>query len=280
MIHPMSSAFRRALLVLGLCALAACATREPEYVERPVEELYNEAMDHLQAGRWADAAAGFDEVERQHPYSQWATRAELQGAYAHYRAGSFDLAILAAQRYLQLHPGSDGAGYANYLIAISHYEQIVDVRRDQASTQAAMAALQLVAARYPNTEYARDAELKIDLVREHLAGKEMAIGRFYLQRGDYAAAINRFRQVIADYQTTSHVPEALHRLTKSYLALGVVPEAQRVAAVLGYNFPGSDWYMDSYRLLAQAGVAKPLEETPIEEVRSWWRRMVSAMTRG
>jgi outer membrane protein assembly factor BamD len=273
--------FRRLLAVAGLCLLAACASREPEYVERPVEELYNEAMDHLQAGRWADAAAAFDEVERQHPYSQWATRAELQGAYAYYRVGDFGAAILAAQRYIQLHPGNEDAPYANYLVAISHYEQIVDVRRDQATTQSALTALQLVATRYPDTEYARDAELKIDLVREHLAGKEMTIGRFYLERGEYVAAISRFRNVVADHQTTSHVPEALHRLTECYLALGVVPEAQAAAAVLGYNFPGSDWYLDSYRLLAQAGVAPALEDdNPAAEVRSWWRRMMTAMTRG
>jgi outer membrane protein assembly factor BamD len=268
------------LAAVAICALAACATREPEYVERPVEELYNEAMDHLQAGRWANAAAAFDEVERQHPYSQWATRAELMGAYAYFRVGDFAQAILAAQRYLQLHPGNEDAPYANYLVAISHYEQIVDVRRDQASTQAALAALQLVATRYPGTEYARDAEIKIDLVREHLAGKEMTIGRFYLARSDYVGAINRFRQVITDFQTTSHVPEALHRLTECYLALGVIPEAQAAAAVLGYNFPGSDWYLDSYRLLARAGVAQALdEEVGAEGARSWWRRFTTAMTR-
>ncbi len=273
--------FRRLLAVAGLCLLAACATREPEYVERSVEELYNEAMDHLQAGRWADAAAAFDEVERQHPYSQWATRAELQGAYAHYRVGDFDASILAAQRYIQLHPGNEDAPYANYLIAISHYEQIVDVRRDQATAQAALAALQLVATRYPDTEYARDAELKVELVREHLAGKEMTIGRFYLERGEYVSAVSRFRTVVANYQTTSHVPEALHRLTECYLALGVVTEAQAAAAVLGYNFPGSEWYLDSYRLLAQAGVAPTLEnDNPAAEVHSWWRRIMTAMTRG
>ncbi|MSP20403.1 MAG: outer membrane protein assembly factor BamD [Alphaproteobacteria bacterium] len=272
-----------ALLVLLAAfagALTACATKEAPYVERTVEELYNEAMDKLQAGTWTDAATAFDEVERQHPYSQWAIRAELMSAYAYYRAGEFPQAILAAERYLQLHPGNEDAAYANYLMAVSHYEQIVDVQRDQAETAAALTGLRLVATRYPNTEFARDANLKIDLVREHLAGKEMTIGRFYIQRGEYVSAINRFRQVIKEYQSTSHVPEALYRLTEAYLALGVVPEAQSAAAVLGYNFPGSDWYQDSYRLLAHAGVAPPLDQTPAEEVRSWWRRMTGALFRG
>jgi outer membrane protein assembly factor BamD len=274
---------RRALRVFAFAAfaaLAACANKAPEYVERSVEELYNEAMDKLQAGTWKDAALAFDEVERQHPYSQWATRAELMSGYAYYRAGEFPTAILAAQRYLQLHPGSPEAPYANYLIAISHYEQIVDVQRDQAETQAALDTLGLVATRYPDTEFARDANLKIDLVKEHLAGKEMAIGRYYLRRGEFLAAINRFRQVITDYQTTSHVPEALHRLTEGYLALGVVPEAQSAAAVLGYNFPGSQWYEDSYRLLARAGAAAPLDNAaPAEAVQSWWRRMTGQLFR-
>ena len=251
----------RLVLALAFAALvAACASREPEYVERPVEELYNEAMDKLQGGDWLAAAEAFVEVERQHPYSTWATRAELMGAYSHYRNAQFDLAILAAQRYLQLHPGNEGAPYANYLIAVSHYEQIVDVQRDQAATQAALSALLLVATRYPDTDFARDAQMKVDLVREHLAGKEMTIGRFYLMRGEYLASINRFRAVIEEHQTTSHIPEALHRLTEAYLALGIVPEAQAAAAVLGYNFPGSDWYMDSYRLLARAGAAPVMEQ--------------------
>ena len=268
------------LALAAVVALAACASKQPEYVERPVEELYNEAMDKLQAGTWPEAALAFDEVERQHPYSQWATRAELMSGYAYYRAGDFATAILAAQRYLQLHPGSPEAAYANYIIAVSHYEQIVDVQRDQVETRAALDALGLVAARYPGTEYARDAVLKIDLVREHLAGKEMAIGRYYQRRGEYVAAINRFRQIITEYQTTSHVPEALHRLTESYLALGVVPEAQSAAAVLGYNFPGSQWYEDSYRLLERAGVAAPLgTQAPAEAVESWWRRMTGRLFR-
>lgn len=273
--------FPRLVLTLAFAAsLAACASSEPEYVERPVEELYNEAMDKMGAGDWKAAAEAFDEVERQHPYSQWATRAELMAAYAHFRNGEFSQSILAAQRYLQLHPGSEGAPYANYLIAVSYYEQIVDVQRDQQATQDALSALQLVASRYPDTDFARDAQLKVDLVREHLAGKQMAIGRFYLKRGDYLASINRFRNVIEEYQTTSHVPEALHRLTEAYLALGIVHEAQAAASVLGYNFPGSDWYEDSYRLLAQAGVAQPLQQAAPTATSSWLGRVTGLFRRG
>lgn len=245
--------------------LAACSgTPEvTEYVERPVEDLYNEALDLLVAGDYRDAAKAFDEVERQHPYSTWATRAQLMAAYASYMQGDFDDAILAAERFLQLHPGSPDAPYAHYLAAVSFYDQIADVRRDQGMTQLAMFNLEQVVLRYPETEYARDASLKIDLAREHLAGKEMEVGRFYLQRGQYVAAINRFRIVINDFQTTSHVPEALHRLTESYLSLGVAEEAQAATAVLGYNFPGSEWYLNSYRLLTAAGIdADPGAQDP------------------
>jgi outer membrane protein assembly factor BamD len=229
--------------------LVACGSKEKPYVERPVEDIYNGGMDLLTAGSWGQAAREFDEVERQHPYSAWATKAQLMAAYAHYQNNKYDDAILAAQRFTQLHPGSKDVAYAYYLIAICYYEQITDVGRDQRTTERALAALNEVVRRFPNSEYARDARLKIDLTRDHLAGKEMAIGRYYLERREYVAAINRFRAVVEQYQTTSHVPEALHRLTEAYLALGVVDEAQTAAAVLGYNYPGSDWYLDSYALL-------------------------------
>ena len=278
---PKRSKLGHLAIALGLAALlAACAAEEPKYVEKPVEELYNTAVDLMQQQEFTKAAKAFDEVERQHPYSQWATRAELMAAYSQFRNGEYGQAILAAQRYLQLHPGSEGAPYANYLIAVSYYEQIVDVQRDQKATQDALTALQLVAARYPDTDFARDAQLKVDLVREHLAGKEMAIGRFYLKRGEYLASINRFRLVIDEYQTTSHVPEALHRLTEAYLGLGIVHEAQAAAAVLGHNFPGSDWYQDSYRLLAQAGVAQPIDQAAPVAPRSMWDRMTGVFRRG
>ena len=206
-------------------------------------------MDDLEAGNNRSAAAGFDDVERQHPYSVWANKAQIMSAYAHYLSNDYDEAILAAERFIQLHPGSREVPYAYYITALSYYEQISDVGRDQMMTQRALESLDELVRRFPDSKYARDARLKIDLTRDHLAGKEMSVGRFYLGRGQYIAAINRFRSVIEIYQTTSHVPEALHRLTEAYLALGVIDEAQASAAVLGHNFPGSEWYLDSYALL-------------------------------
>jgi outer membrane protein assembly factor BamD len=236
-------------LLLGVVLAACSSNKEPAYVERPVEELYNRAMDAIAAGNWDAAAAGFDEVERQHPYSVWATKAELMAAYAYYQKNNYTEAISAAQRFIQLHPGNKDTAYAYYLVAVCYYEQITDVGRDQKITQQALNALEEVVRRYPASEYARDARLKIDLTNDHLAGKEMAIGRYYLRQGQYIAAINRFKTVIEKYQTTTHVPEALHRLAEAYMSLGVVDEAQNVAAVLGYNYPGSEWYVDTYTLV-------------------------------
>jgi len=243
---------RRALLALALLALAlaGCAgNKEEEYVERPVGELYNEALDQLNAGDPRKAAQAFEEVDRQHPYSEWATRGQLMSAFAYYQANDYDAAIDAARRFIDLHPGHQDVAYAYYLIGISDYEQISDVGRDQKMTEDALNAFEELIRRFPDSKYARDAELKVQLARDHLAGKEMAIGRYYLVRGKYVAAINRFRNVVDNYQTTTHVPEALHRLTEAYLALGVTDEARRNAAVLGYNFPGSRWYEDSYALI-------------------------------
>jgi outer membrane protein assembly factor BamD len=222
---------------------------DEEYVERPVEELYNQAQDLLEGGDPHEAGQAFEEVERQHPYSQWATRAQLMSAYAFYEANNYDEAIAAAERFIELHPGNEDVPYAYYLVGISYYEQISDVGRDQKMTEQALEAFDELVRRFPDSQYARDAELKADLTRDHLAGKEMSIGRYYLRRGQYVGAINRFRNVVERYQTTTHVPEALHRLTEAYLALGLEQEAQKNAAVLGYNFPSSEWYQDSYALL-------------------------------
>jgi outer membrane protein assembly factor BamD len=239
----------RALLACAMFALAACADEEPEYVERPVEELYNEAMDMLEVRNFEAAVLAFEEVDRQHPYSVWATKAQLMSAYVHYRADQYDEAIIALDRFIDLHPGNRDIAYAYYLRAICYYEQIVDVGRDQQITRLALDGLRDVTRRFPNSEYARDARLKIDLTLDHLAGKEMSIGRFYQTRDEHLAAINRFKTVIRNFETTTHVPEALHRLVESYVALGIRPEAERTASVLGYNFPGSDWYANSYALL-------------------------------
>ena len=218
-------------------------------MEQPVDQLYNQALNALIAGNNNEAARLFDEVERQHPYSEWATRAQLMAAFSLYQINKYDEAIAALDRFIQLHPGHKDRPYAQYLKAISYYEQISDVGRDQSMTQLAFDALSQVVRLFPDTPYARDASLKLDLTLDHLAGKHMEIGRWYQRRSEFLAAINRFREVIENYQSTTHVPEALHRLVECYLAIGVIPEAQATAAVLGYNFPGSEWYLDSYALL-------------------------------
>ena len=261
----------RALLLACALALpvgfAGCASDEPEYVERPVGELYNQAMDQLLDENYQQAAQTFDEVERQHPYSTWASKAQLMAGYAHYLNDNYTQAVNALDRFIELHPGNRDIAYAYYLKALSYYEQIADVRRDQEMTRQARSALQEVVNRFPDTKYARDARLKLDLTEDHLAGAEMVVGRYYLDRGHYLAAIKRFRQVIEDHQTTTHVPEALHRLVEAYMALGVVDEAQATAAVLGHNYPGSDWYADSYELLTGRDV------TPERDEDSWISRV-------
>lgn len=253
---PCVPLLRVAVLGLGL-ALGACASDEPEdYVERPVGDLYNEAVDRLEQREYKDAARAFDEVERQHPYSKWATKAQLMSAFAYYQGGQYDDAIIGLDRFIQLHPGSPDVPYAYYLKALSFYEQISDVARDQKMTRLAQQALEEVITRFPNTEYARDARLKIDLTRDHLAGKEMTVGRYYLKRGQYLAAINRFRTVVDTYQQTTHVPEALYRLVEAYTMLGLKDEARKAAAVLGHNYPGSEWYEDAYDI-AELGLTDP-----------------------
>jgi outer membrane protein assembly factor BamD len=263
----------RALALVMACAmmfLVACSEEEPEYVERPVEELYNEAMDMMEVRNFEGAVTAFEEVDRQHPYSVWATKAQLMSAYVYYRADRYDEAIIALDRFIDLHPGNRDIAYAYYLRAVSYYEQIVDVGRDQKITRLALDALRDVLRRFPNTEYARDSQLKLDLTQDHLAGKEMAIGRFYQRREEHLAAINRFRSVIRIYETTTHVPEALHRLVESYVALGIVEEAERTASVLGYNFPGSDWYANSYALITDGqNLDAPEEDGWLSWTWSW-----------
>ena len=252
------TSIRRLLAAVALPAAllaAGCASDdEPAYVERPAESIYDEALADLDQENFEQAAVLFDEVERQHPYSQWATRAQLMAAFAHYQATDYEDAILALDRFLALHPGNDSSAYAYYLRSLCYYERITDVERDQLITEQAREALQEVVRRYPNTDYARDAALKLDLTMDQLAGKEMTIGRWYLRQGYYNAAINRFRSVVSQYQTTTHVPEALHRLTEAYLAIGLPEEARANAAVLGHNYPGTEWYLDSYALLVDEGV--------------------------
>jgi outer membrane protein assembly factor BamD len=238
-------------LALTMAAtLTACAsTEETPYVERPVETIYSEAAAAMDQERYKEAARLFDEVERQHPYSVWARRAQLMSAFSYYLARKYPEAISSARRFLTIHPGNKEAPYAHYLVAMSHYQQMEDVTRDQRITQQAADAFGELVRRYPESRYAADARVKLDLINDHLAGKEMEIGRFYQRSGNWLAAANRFRTVIDKYQTTSHTPEALHRLVESYLALGIPIEARKAAVVLGANYPDSVWYRRAYRLI-------------------------------
>jgi outer membrane protein assembly factor BamD len=273
---------RAVALAILAAGLGACAnnrhTREAvQYSDEPVERLYNAGANFMDRRRYPEAVAAFQEVERQHPYSSWARRAILMEAYSHYQANEYDPAIEAAQRFISLHPGNESAPYAYYLIAICHFERIVDVGRDQGTTERALAALNDVVRRFPTSTYARDSRLKIDMVYDQLAGKEMEIGRFYLTRDQHLAAVNRFRNVIENpnFQRTSHVPEALHRLVEAYLAIGMTDEAQRMAAILGYNFPGNAWYQRSYALMQQRNV----QQVNTEEARrrGWLGRTFGAV---
>ena len=244
--------------LMAALAVAGCAGKDKKprlaYEERPVELLYAAGADRLDRGQWDQAIDYFSEVERQHPYSEWSRRAILMTAYAHYQSNDYAEAIGDAERFLALYPGNPAAPYAYYIRAICYFEQIVDVGRDQAATGQALAALQEIVQRFPNTEYAQDARLKIDMVNDQLAGKEMTVGRWYLRNGDTLAAIGRFRTVVERYQTTSHTPEALYRLVEAYLTLGLMDEARKNGAVLGHNFPGDAWYADAYRLLTDRGL--------------------------
>jgi outer membrane protein assembly factor BamD len=271
-------------------AVAGCADKKDTYVEKPVEDLYNTAMNNLIDESYERAAKGFAEVERQHPYSVWATKSQLMAAYALYQGSKYDESISAAERFISLHPGHRDIAYAYYLKALDYYVQIADVGRDQKTTQQAMTALNEVVRRFPESKYGRDARLKIDLVRDHLAGKEMEIGRYYERQGSYLAAVNRFKRVLDEYQTTTHVPEALHRLTECYMALGLSDEAKRVAAVLGYNYPGSQWYGDTYAMVKDAaptafaeaanesgGTADAATTTPAPP-QGWFTRVMNSVT--
>lgn len=271
---------RHLRVAAGLIVLAAplggCGTgalwdkffaKDETFVDEPADKLYNEGLYLLnQKGDKKAAAKKFEEVDRQHPYSEWARKALLMSAYAAYENGDYDECISSANRYVALHPGSPDAAYAQYLIAASNFEQIPDVSRDQGRTEKAIAALEEVIRKYPNSEYATNARKKIEAARDQLAGKEMNVGRYYMGRRDYTAAINRFKVVVTQYQTTRHVEEALARLTEAYMAIGIVGEAQTAAAILGHNFPDSRWYKDAYNLVKSGGVE------PSENKESWISR--------
>lgn len=267
------------LLLVG-ASLGGCASwfdtnkEETIYPDVPAEQRYNEGLTLMQKNEYNEAITRFEDVDRQHPYSEWARKALLMVAYINYTQGSYEECIGAARRYLALHPGSEDAAYAQYLVAASYFDQIPDISRDQQRTQRAMDSLEEVIRKFPNTEYAVSAKKKLEVARDQLAGKEMMIGRYYLEQRNYAGAINRFKVVVTRYQTTRHVEEALYRLTEAYMALGVMSEAQTSAAVLGYNFPDSSWYKDAYKLVQSRGVDPKMNE------QSWIAKAFKGFTLG
>lgn len=240
--------------------------------EKAVATLYNAGLSELQSGNYSRAQKKFAEVERQHPYSKWATKAILMQAFSAYQRNGYDDAVNAARRFTTLHPGHKDTPYAYYLIALSEYERITDVRRDQRQTEKAVEALEEIARRYPDTAYAADAREKAKLGYDRLAAKEMEVGRYYVGQGSYQAGINRFKKVVTDYQQTAHTPEALYRLTEAYMALGIVSEAQTAAAVLGHNYPNTEWYRDAYKLVTSDG------REPVAAKDSWISRAFKSVT--
>lgn len=249
---------------LGACSLF---NKVEAVSDEPPEKLYNEGVYLLDRRQdYAAAAKKFEEVERQHPYSDWARKSLIMVAYSKYEAREYDESVSAARRYVTLHPGSPDAAYAQFLIGSSYYDQIPDVTRDQGRTEKAIAALDEVSRKYPDSEYAANAKRKIEVARDQLAGKEMLVGRYYMEKRDFTGGINRFKIVVTQYQTTRHVEEALMRLTEAYMALGIASEAQTAAAVLGHNFPDSRWYADAYKLVKSGGLE------PSENKGSWMSR--------
>lgn len=278
----LASKTRSGLILLTAAAavltVSACSGTKPRqrlaYEERPVEALYNTGYQRLQSRRWMDAVDYFQEVERQHPYSEWARRAILMQVYAYYQNNAYQDAIAAADRFIALFPGNPSAGYAFYMKAVCNFEQIVDVGRDQGYAEAALAGLRDVVRRYPGSTYATDARVKIDMVNDQLAGKEMAVGRFYQRANQPLGALNRYKAVINNeaFQRTSHTPEALYRLVEVNLSLGLTEEATRNAAVLGHNYPGSPWYAEAYALLNERG--QGLDVKPQGKRESWLQRLI------
>jgi outer membrane protein assembly factor BamD len=261
---------RAAAMILLAASLGACSSlfgKDDTPPDEPADRLYNEGLFLLnQRKEPKEAVKKFEEVDRQHPYSEWARKSLIMSSYAYYTAGSYEDSVTAAKRYIALHPGSPDAAYAQYLIGSSYFDEIPDITRDQSRTEQALAALDEVSRKYPNSEYAVSAKQKIEVARDQLAGKEMATGRYYLQQKQYTGAINRFKVVVTKYQTTRHVEEALMRLTEAYMALGIVAEAQTAAAVLGHNFPDSEWYRHAYTLVKSGGAE------PSENKGSWISR--------
>jgi len=266
--RPLARMAAFALLVLALpgCSMFG-SDSDVQAADDPADRLYNEGLYLLNQKHDTKAAAKkFEEVDRQHPYSEWARKALIMSAYAYYEGREYDECVVAAKRYVTMHPGSPDAAYAQFLIGSSYFDQIPDISRDQGRTERAMQSLDEVVRKFPNTEYAASAKKKLDIAKDQLAGKEMTVGRYYMDKRDYTGAINRFKVVVTQYQTTRHVEEALMRLTEVYMTLGIVGEAQTAAAVLGHNFPGSTWYKEAYALVKTGGLE------PKENEGSWISR--------
>lgn len=264
--HGASFGFYLALAATAFTLpLAGCASDDKNFIaaDEPADKLYNEGLTLLNKREFSDAAKKFEEVDRQHPYSDWARKSLLMSAFAYYSEQKLDETINAARRYVALHPGSPDAAYAQYLMASAHFDRIPDISRDQQATERAMRALEEVVRKYPDSEYAEGSRRKLEIARDQLAGKEMMIGRYYMEQRNFTGAINRYKTVVTQYQTTRHAEEALMRLTESYMALGVVNEAQTAAAVLGHNFPSSSWYREAYKLVESNG------NPPQENKDSW-----------
>ena len=268
--NPTVKTLGKGLMIVALSvALTACSSKNPKeevFLERSVADLYDEAMNALEEQEYRIAIKSFEELERQHPYSKWAVKAQLMSAYAHYMRGRYGDAIVSLENFIELNPGHDDIAYAYYLRGLSYYEQISDTSRDQYMATMAMAYLQEVVDRFPNSDYARDSLLKIDACRDQIAGHNMEIGRFYQDKNNHLAAINRFKTVTEQYERTIHTPEALFRMTESYVSLGLFEDAQKPASVLGHNFATSKWYKRAYSLLTVEGIApvkfpKPKQST-------------------
>jgi outer membrane protein assembly factor BamD len=282
---PKPAANPRSALLLGACLaflpLAACSTTEEDldlstYVEQtePADVLYNQGLANLNSGRLSEASKKFEAVDRQHPYTDFARKSMVMGAFTNYRQGKYEEAVTGAKRYLQLYPTSEDAAYAQYIVGLSYFRQIPDVTQDQKESRRAIEAMEELVTRWPESEYVEDAQAKIRFARDQLAGKEMQVGRYYLERREYLASIKRFRYVVENYSNTRHVEEALARLVEAYYAMGLTQEAQNAAAVLGQNYPDSEWYADSYKLLQSGGLE------PRESAGSWLTKAAAAITGG
>lgn len=269
-------------LVFVLCVmivLSSCSTTDDKYEDRPLPELYNAAMDALEKKSYQEAAKTFDEVDRQYPYSHWATQAQVMAAYAHYKGQKYDRAIVALESFLQLHPANANVPYALYLNGLCYYEQISASARDQKDTETALLLFKELLARFPASDYARDARLKMNLLEDALAGKEMEVGRFYLERKAYGAAINRFKVVVMRFDTTRQIEEALYRLVECYSALSLKDQAQQCSAVLGHNYPNSPWYVEAYKLTGEVPITSDIkgirdqQESWIDKLKNWYKGM-------